>query len=95
MAVAPAEALPPLPAAAGWSFDLPVGALIKVSYVDEVMDHERVCVWPSRRGGPGSQRLQDTWWVLSPDGDLWEEDLGGADPLTGPSGALRIGRRGA
>eukprot|EP00959_Pyramimonas_sp_CCMP1952_P223715 4677867-Pyramimonas_sp.AAC.1 len=42
-------ALPPLPAGEEWCADLPCGARARVSYDGDIMDHERVVVWPSRR----------------------------------------------
>ena len=39
----------------------------------------------SERGGARSH-----WWVRSPDGDVWEEDMSGTDPGVGLSGSSRL-----
>ncbi|CAK0789367.1 unnamed protein product [Prorocentrum cordatum] len=81
--------LPPLPAGEAWCADLPCGARAKVSYLGDLVDHERVVVWPSRREEDGEVVDSHLYWVLSPDGDLWEELLSGASPADGPSGGER------
>ena len=43
----------------------------------------RGCI--SEQGGARSH-----WWVRSPDGDVWEEDMSGTDPGAGPCGSSRI-----
>ena len=67
------EGLLPLPVVAGWYDDMPAGTMARVFYTGEEMDHERL-LWPSgrisERGGAHSH-----WWVRSPDGDVWEEDI--------------------
>ena len=73
----------------GWYDDLPAGSMARVSYTEEEMDHERVLLRPSGRileqGGASSH-----WWVRSPDGDAWEEDMSGTDPGAGRSGSSRL-----
>ena len=79
--------LPPLAAEGEWCADLAVGTLVRVSYAGEATDHTRVVLWPSRRKDQrGHTRGRYTYWVLSADGDVWEEDLSGKNPATGPSG---------
>ncbi|CAK0847687.1 unnamed protein product, partial [Prorocentrum cordatum] len=85
--------LPPLAAAEAWCAELPIGSLIRVSYEGGAMDHARIVLWPSRRrDARGRQRGKSTCWVLSADGDVWEEDLGGKSPATGPSGGSILGQ---
>ncbi|CAK0882062.1 unnamed protein product, partial [Prorocentrum cordatum] len=71
------------------------GARARVSYDGDIMDHGRVVVWPSRRVEDGELVDPRLYWVLSPDGDLWEELLSGASPADGPSGGERIANGGA
>ena len=79
--------LPPLAAEGAWCADLAVGALVRVSYTGEAMDHTRVVLWPSRRLDQRRRvRGRHAYWVLSADGDVWEEDLSGRNAATGPSG---------
>ncbi|CAK0863884.1 unnamed protein product [Prorocentrum cordatum] len=79
--------LPPLAVAEEWCAELPVGSLIRVSYDGEATDHTRIVLWPCRRrDARGRLRGKTTYWVLSADGDVWEEDLSGKNPATGPSG---------
>ncbi|CAK0883464.1 unnamed protein product, partial [Prorocentrum cordatum] len=78
-----------------WCADLPSGVRARVSYDGDIMDHERVVVWPSRRVEDGELVDPHLYWVLSPDGDLWEELLSGASPADGPSGGERIASGGA
>ena len=63
--------------------------MARVSHTGEEMNHERLLLWPSGRileqGGARSY-----WWVRSPDGDVWEEDMSGTDPGAGPSGSSRL-----
>ncbi|CAK0863060.1 unnamed protein product, partial [Prorocentrum cordatum] len=73
-----------------WCADLPCGARANVSYLGDLVDHERVVVWPSRREEGGEVVDSHLYWVLSPDGDLWEELLSGASPADGPSGGERL-----
>ncbi|CAK0827885.1 unnamed protein product, partial [Prorocentrum cordatum] len=51
------------------------GERVRVAYVDDDVDHERVLVWPV------SEALR---YVMSPDRDVWVEDLTAADHATGP-----------
>ncbi|CAK0899857.1 unnamed protein product [Prorocentrum cordatum] len=78
----------PLRAAGGeWCADLAVGTLVRVSYTGETIDHTRVVLWPSRRLDQRRRvRGRHAYWVLSADGDVWEEDLSGRNAATGPSG---------
>ncbi|CAK0824695.1 unnamed protein product, partial [Prorocentrum cordatum] len=70
-----------------WCADLAVGTLVRVSYTGETMDHTRVVLWPSRRLDQRRRvRGRHAYWVLSADGDVWEEDLSGRNAATGPSG---------
>ncbi|CAK0880972.1 unnamed protein product, partial [Prorocentrum cordatum] len=70
-----------------WCADLAVGTLVRVSYAGETMDHTRVVLWPSRRMDQRRRvRGRHAYWVLSADGDVWEEDLSGRNAATGPSG---------
>ena len=70
---------------AGWYDELPAGTLARVSHPGEEMDHERLLLRPSERI-PDQGRARSHWWVRSPDGDVWEEDMSGTDPGAGPSG---------
>lgn len=75
-------------AAEEWWHDCPVGALCRVEYVGDPVDHERVMIWPSLRKNKAGKSIQITsWWVLSPDGDVWEEDMAAKDEETGPKKA--------
>ncbi|CAK0880153.1 unnamed protein product [Prorocentrum cordatum] len=69
-----------------------MGALpVSPAWLDEVSEAcERVVVWPSRREEDGEVVGSHLYWVLSPDGDLWEELLSGASPADGPSGSERL-----
>ncbi|CAK0866856.1 unnamed protein product [Prorocentrum cordatum] len=79
--------LRPLAAEGEWCADLAVGTLVRVSYTGETMDHTRVVLWPSRRLDQRRRvRGRHAYWVLSADGDVWEEDLSGRNAATGPSG---------
>ncbi|CAK0871913.1 unnamed protein product [Prorocentrum cordatum] len=70
-----------------WCADLAVGTLVRVSYAGETMDHTRVVLWPCRRMDQRRRvRGRHAYWVLSADGDVWEEDLSGRNAATGPSG---------
>ncbi|CAK0854189.1 unnamed protein product [Prorocentrum cordatum] len=71
-----------------WCADLPCGARARVSYLGDLVDHERVVVSPSRREKEGEMVDSHMYWVLSP--DLWEELLSGASPADGPSGGERM-----
>ena len=53
--------LPRLAAEEEWCADLPVGALVRVSYDGETTDHMRVGLWPNcRRDRRGRMRGQST-----------------------------------
>ncbi|CAK0879800.1 unnamed protein product [Prorocentrum cordatum] len=79
--------LPPLAAEEVWCADLAVGAVVRVSYAGEAMDHMWVVLWPARkRDRRGHLRGRAAYWVISADGDVREEDLSGRSPATGPSG---------
>ena len=68
------EGLPPLPCWQRWYDDLLVGTMARVSHTGEEIDHELLLLrtsWRiSEQGGARSH-----WWVRSPDGDAWEEDM--------------------
>lgn len=55
------------------------GDNLAVFYSDDTVWHERVVLWPAKRGmGSGH-----TWWVVTPDFDVYQEDL--HDATVGPS----------
>ncbi|CAK0828390.1 unnamed protein product, partial [Prorocentrum cordatum] len=62
-------------AVAGCLREARLGERVRVAYVDDDVDHERMLVWPV------SEAL---WYVMSPDRDVWVEDLTAADHATGP-----------
>ena len=65
----------PNDAAVGWWRGLAPGQTLEVEYEGDDTAHERIALWPVTK---------DVWMVLSPDGDVWDEDLSGSDPSTGP-----------
>ena len=71
----PSRRLPLRGAVAAWLRDARPGTRARVAYVDDDVDHERVLVWPV------SEVL---WYVMSPDRDVWVEDLSAGDRATGP-----------
>ena len=52
------------------------GQHFEADYSDDHVSHERLALWPVSL---------DVWWVRSPDGDEWSEDMSGNDPENGPS----------
>ncbi|CAE7763388.1 NHX3 [Symbiodinium sp. CCMP2456] len=46
-----------------------IGTKVVVFYTDDVVWHERLILLPSRE--------ENTYWIVTPDGDIYEEDLGG------------------
>lgn len=55
------------------------GDNLAVFYSDDTVWHERIVLWPAKRG-TGSGHI---WWVVTPDFDVYPEDL--HDPEEGPS----------
>ena len=74
----------PLPQAATWLGDAVPGSFCRVSNAGEVMDHERLLLWPAFGVKARSDR-RAFWWVRSSDDDEWVEDISGNDPQNGPS----------
>ena len=46
-----------------------IGTKVVVFYTDDDVWHERLILLPSRE--------ENTYWIITPDGDIYEEDLGG------------------
>ena len=63
-------------AAAAWWCEVEAGSKALVAYKGDSVVHVRVLIMPA---GPRGET--DQWWVYTPDGDLYVEDLSGADPL--------------
>lgn len=62
------------------------GETLAAFYSDDTVWHERVLLWPAK-GGTGSGFV---WWVVTPDFDVYPEDLG--NPAEGPSRVRIHGR---
>ena len=86
---------PPRGEVEAWLRDAAVGDKWRVSYSDDTVDHERILIWPARgrKDGQGHEG-EGVWWVLSPDGDCWKEDLLGRDPANGPEQSWRLDKAG-
>ena len=63
---------PPLPAGEGAASSWMPGQSVLIWFSDDTVWHERVLLWPGLKGH---------WWCLTPDDDMYEEDLsGGSEP---------------
>ena len=65
-------------AAAAWWSEATEGSKALVAYQDDPVVHVRIMILPA---GPRGEK--DQWWVYTPDGDMYVEDLSGGDPLRG------------
>ena len=58
-----------------WYSDLAPGQYVAMEYEGDAVDHERVLLYPLGGG---------VWWIRTPDGDEYFQDVACQDPRDGP-----------